>query len=226
MRVLFITILFFSALFAQMIEISGDAEASICFRVRMVSLGYSIAAGGDGADRTPTAPLLSWSLVEDTFEVSDTLSVNPCDFLHYVFWTENLGAAIMGFDVWDMEISTSWYKDSFMLATNNCSDLVDTIYSTFGRNKYASSYEFVSSDGDALTPGAGLVGWIPLPIDGVGIVSEEAEIWGEDPSSLGDGGWTTQIDQRELHIGILCPYSVTDTICQSIMIAIVGNISR
>ena len=224
MRTILITILFSSALFAQMIDISGDTEANMRFRVRMVSLGYLISAGGDGADRSPTAPLLSWALVVDTFEVSDTLTVQPCDFLHYVFWIENLGAAIMEFDVWDMEISTFWYKDSFMLATNDCSDLMDTEIPYYGRNKYASSYEFISSDGDALTPGAGLVGWIPLPVDGVGIIPEETEVMAEDPVSRGDGGWATQIDQRELHIGILCPYSVTDTIGQSIMIAIVGNL--
>ncbi len=224
-KILLLAVLLFAfPVFAQIFPAADTLPMTMRFRIRMVGLQVTINAGGNGADRTPGAPTLDWDLSGDTFHVSETLLVNPCDFLHYIYWIENTGSVVLNFDAWDTRAGSIWYKESTLAVTTRCEDLYDLIPPAYGANKYASSYFFSPSDGDSLTPPLGMVFWQPLPTS-AGDTREYENLIGEDPAIRRERTWAAQTDQTELHIGLLIPYSVTDTLPQSVIIGLSVSIS-
>ncbi len=213
--------LFFGGVFAQVVAPSAGEEARLTVAVSMVGLKYTVTLGGQGSEHSPTAPALVWSLVGDTFSAAlDT--VHPCDFLHAVFWIENTGGITLDFNIWDNEVSTDWVKNP--TATNGCAALVEPA-PPFGENSYGSCYSFEASDGVPATPDSGFVGWVAAPVGGVGSEDEFEGLWAQDPNDTSDGVWSVQLDQRELHIGILAPYTSSTTAPQTIDLSLTGKVT-
>ena len=210
---LIIFILALALLWAQSVRTTRVGDISeIRTRVHMMGLQFTVTSGGAGISNTVDSAM-TFTTIVDTLASNGTI-VEPCDFIHRVFWVENTGGTTIKLDVWNMTVGTIWTRDSTI--TTDCTAFL-------AANKFTFLYSFVASDGDSTTPAS--MSWLQMP-SAIGATSEWTGLWAEDPASVGDSLWRNQRDQVEFHIGILCPYSSTTGTVQNFKVAITARIGN
>ena len=193
---------------------SSPDTTYILIHADLIGASWTFNHGGTGAENTTAANFL-FSVIGDTLSAAGDTTVRPCDVIHKIFWIENTGGVTLDFNVYipTMASGPDWIHDPTNI----------TCITINRENVYGGAYAFEPSDGDSTTPSS--PSWNVLPDDDVGTADEFEDLLGEDPSSFGDGTWTSQTDQRELHLKYVMPISSTTTAEQRIYTVVVGKIS-
>ena len=198
---------------------STPDTAWIIFKVDMIGFMFTANWGGAGAENNDPYAVgthaLTTALVAESL-VTTAVDVKPCELLHGVFWLENIGGVTANFDVWHLHrgldaagSATGTWSEDAGADPDACAGLDEDEY-VIGFDATA----ILSSDGSAATPLAAAMDFTRIPV-GSGTcsfqnVSGVAGLVAEDPASFGDGTWTIEIDQAELHIGLRAPSSASN----------------